>query len=163
MVNYPLKASRCETLAHSLLRFSSGIDASLYCHFNRMPMTKLPFFQIFGDKVCMGLAAFDVFLISSFPFQGEITVEGSFDGGLSYRNTTHPEGVELGSLGGFSAAFIPQMREFVEQIVSSEHKRGEGSEQGSAERALHEVMVAEAAYKSVRTKQWEAVTLDNLT
>ena len=51
MVDYPLKSSRCETLAHSLFRFSSGHTAALYCHFNTIPMTKLPFFQIFGDKV----------------------------------------------------------------------------------------------------------------
>ena len=53
MVDYPLKASKCETLAHSLLRFTSGKTAALYCHFNTIPMTKLPFFQIFGDKVIM--------------------------------------------------------------------------------------------------------------
>lgn len=51
MVDYPLKHSKCETLSQSLLRFSSGKTAALYCHFNRIPMTKLPFFQIFGDKV----------------------------------------------------------------------------------------------------------------
>lgn len=51
MVDYPLEASNCETLAHSLLRFRSGLSASLYCHFNRIPMTTLPFFQIFGNKV----------------------------------------------------------------------------------------------------------------
>lgn len=55
MVDYPLKSSRCETLGHSLLRFKSGLTASLYCHFNNIPMTTLPFFQIFGDKVCLTL------------------------------------------------------------------------------------------------------------
>lgn len=91
--------------------------------------------------------------------QGEITIEGSFDGGISYRSTSHPEGIELGSLGGFSAAFSPQMKTFVRQIVSGE---GRG-EQESVQLALKEVMVAQATYKSVRTKQWEGVTLENLT
>lgn len=77
---------------------------------------------------------------------------------MSYRNTSHPEGVELGSLGGFSAAFLPQMKDFVGQIVAGEP----GGEHGCVERALHEVMVAQATYKSVRTRQWERVTKDNL-
>lgn len=86
-----------------------------------------------------------------------MTIEGSFDGGLSYRNPTHPEGVELGSLGGFSAAFEPQMKVFVEQIVSGCHGNTESGEQ-----ALREVMLAQATYKSLQTKQWEKVSLDNL-
>ena len=51
VVDRPLAESRCETLAHALLSFQSGKMATLYCHFNRIPMTRLPFFQIFGDKV----------------------------------------------------------------------------------------------------------------
>lgn len=50
------------------------------------------------------------------------------------------------------------MEEFVGRIV-----RGEGGDSGSVEKALREVMVAQATYKSARTKQWERVTLDNLT
>lgn len=91
--------------------------------------------------------------------QGEITIEGSFDGGMSYRNTSHPDGVELGSLGGFTQAFSPQMKEFVGKVVGGEG----GKEQASVQQALQEVMVAQATYKSVRTKQWERVTLENLT
>ena len=90
--------------------------------------------------------------------QGEVTIEGSFDGGISYRNSTHPKGVELGSLGGFSDAFEPQMKVFVEQIVGGCHGNSE-----SGERALREVMLAQATYKSLKTKQWEKVSLDNLT
>ena len=50
-VDYPLKASKCESLAHVLLRFKDGAKAALHCHFMDIPMHKLPFFQIFGDKV----------------------------------------------------------------------------------------------------------------
>ena len=90
--------------------------------------------------------------------QGEITVEGSFDGGLSYRNKEQAEGVEFGSLGGFSAAFAPQMEEFVGQIV-----KGRPYSQHHLHKALREVMVAHATYKSVKTKEWESVALENLT
>ena len=51
VVGHPLASSRCETLAQVILRFSSGHTAGLYSHFSRIPMKKLPFFQIFGDKV----------------------------------------------------------------------------------------------------------------
>ena len=158
MIDYPLKASKCETLAQSILRFSSGATASLYCHFNRTPMTNMPFFQIFGDKV----GFLNIQLSTPNPtcqsFQGEITIGGGFDGGVSYRNMSHPKGAELGSLGGFSAAFTPQMREFVAQIVG-----GESGGQDSVQQALGEVMVAQAIYKSTKTKQWETVSLENLT
>ncbi len=87
-----------------------------------------------------------------------MTIEGSFDGGLSYRSPAHPKGVELGSLGGLSAAFEPQMKVFVDQIVRGCHGNTE-----SGEAALREVMLAQATYKSLKTKQWERVSLDNLT
>ena len=98
-----------------------------------------------------------VVTVATYTLQGEITIAGSFDGGISYRNHTHPEGVELGSLGGFSAAFQPQMDQFVAAIV-----RGEEGGRESGEAALRDLMVAQAVYKSVNTKQWEQVALENL-
>lgn len=102
-----------------------------------------------------------MFIVShTYPYtQGEVTIDGSFDGGMSYRNASNPDGVEFGSLGGFTAAFQPQMREFVAKLVSG----GSPGDVESGERALRDVMVAQATYKSVRTKQWEKVTLENLT
>ena len=51
VVEYPLKLCEGESLGKALLRFSSGPTASLYCHYNDIPMHPLPFFQIFGEKV----------------------------------------------------------------------------------------------------------------
>lgn len=50
-VAYPLKASKCESLAHVILKFKSGATGLLQAHFMNIAMHKLPFFQIFGDKV----------------------------------------------------------------------------------------------------------------
>ena len=54
-VGYPLQASNCESLAHVLLKFSGGATGVLHGHFMDIPMHKLPFFQIFGDKVNFSL------------------------------------------------------------------------------------------------------------
>ena len=66
--------------------------------------------------------------------------------------------MDLGSLGGFSAAFEPQMKQFVEQIVRGHHSSIE-----SGEKALREVLLAHATYKSLKTKRWEELTTENLT
>lgn len=50
------------------------------------------------------------------------------------------------------------MKEFVEKIV-----RGDCSDQESGNSALREVLTAHAAYKSAKTKQWEKVSVENLT
>ena len=50
-VGYPLKASKCESLVHVLVQFRGGARGVLHAHFMDIPMHKIPFFQIFGDKV----------------------------------------------------------------------------------------------------------------
>ena len=47
----PLQLCRGESLVHSILRFSSGLHATLHCHFNTITMHPLPFFHLSGDKV----------------------------------------------------------------------------------------------------------------
>jgi len=98
--------------------------------------------------------------LSLFLPQGEITVAGSFEGGLSLRTQAARQGQHWPSLGGYSAAFLPQMQLFLAAV------EGEGEERekarGTARWALGEVMVAKALYKSHDTRKWEAVTIDNL-
>jgi len=62
------------------------------------------------------------------------------------------------SLGGFSGAFAPQMAEFVRRVV-------EGKTCGctdSVDAAMKELLLAHAIYKSVRTKKWEELSINNL-
>ena len=47
----PLQLCRGESLVHSILQFSSGLHATLHCHFNTITMHPLPFFHLSGDKV----------------------------------------------------------------------------------------------------------------
>lgn len=89
-------------------------------------------------------------------FQGEITIDGDFAGGMSVMTTSNPEGQRFDSLGGFSGGFLPQMRKFLTAIYE-----GKKSTE-SCYQALGDVLVAQAVYKSVRTRKWESATLDNL-
>lgn len=63
----------------------------------------------------------------------------------------------MGSLGGYLAAFPPQMELFLEAVVG-----GGRVGEASAQEALQEVLVANAVYKSLQTKRWESVTVENL-
>lgn len=69
---------------------------------------------------------------------------------MSYRNKTHPGGVVIPSLGGFSSAFTPQMKEFVSQVEGGYHGNIR-----SGEKALGEVVLAQATYKSTLSNRWE--------
>ncbi len=40
-----------ERLSHSLIQFTNGIQGVLHAHAMEIPMSKIPFFQIFGTKV----------------------------------------------------------------------------------------------------------------
>ena len=51
VVGHPLRFSPVESLAEVLLRFRDGRSASLFAHISTAPMSPLPFFQLFGDKV----------------------------------------------------------------------------------------------------------------
>ena len=91
--------------------------------------------------------------------QGEITIDGRFDGGISVRTRDKPKGHHYGSLGGYTASFGPQMEAFLDAVVNSEKQEVEDSPW----QALQEVLVAQAVYKSAQTRQWESTALDNLT
>ncbi len=89
-------------------------------------------------------------------FQGEITINGDFSGGMSVVTVSNPEGQRFDSLGGYNKGFLPQMKEFFKAI--SEGKRGVDS----CRNALEEVLVAKAVYKSLQTRKWETTSLENL-
>ena len=90
--------------------------------------------------------------------QGEITIHGSFlNEGMTIYNQDSPQGKHIiSSLGGYSAAFTPQMSVFLNTIASGQQLPDSGP------KALGEVLVAKATYKSAQTNKWEAVSLQNL-
>ena len=62
-----------------------------------------------------------------------------------------PSGQDLGNLGGYSAAFTPQMEQFLGAVVGGYRLENSGKE------ALGEVGVAQAVYRSLKTRQWEKI------
>ena len=48
---HPFKPNKVKTLGHALLRFDSGKVGILHCHYMDIPMTNLPFFQVFASDV----------------------------------------------------------------------------------------------------------------
>ena len=80
-------------------------------------------------------------------------INGSFDGGMSVYTQEHPSGQDLGNLGGYSAAFTPQMEQFLAAVVGGYRLEDSGKE------ALGEVGVAQAVYRSLETRQWEKIPL----
>ena len=78
-------------------------------------------------------------------------VKGSFDGGMSVYTEDNPTGRDLGCQGGYSAAFTPQMEQFLGAVVGGYQLENSGRE------ALGEVRVAQAVYRSLESKRWEVV------
>ncbi|XP_011403585.2 PREDICTED: uncharacterized protein LOC105312547 [Amphimedon queenslandica] len=130
---YPWESVKGESLADALIQFKNGRTGLLHCHTNIIPMEKIPFFQIFGTK-------------------GEITIHGSFDGGLSVHTAGRTVSVNPG---GYFGAFKPQMASFVSAIKKG--KRISPSDSGSVLEAFKDVLVANAIYRSAKSGAWEAV------
>ena len=83
-------------------------------------------------------------------------IHGSFDGGLTCVTNHTPNSTTYDTLGGYLASFQPQMQEFVDTVLYNKPVKN------TVEYAMGEIMVATAIYKSVKTKRWEKVSLENL-
>lgn len=88
--------------------------------------------------------------------QGEITIDGNFEGGMSVITRENPKGQRFDNLGGFFGGFGPQMRAFLVAIATGSREISSCSE------ALREVLVARAIEKSIESRQWEKVDVENL-
>ena len=75
---------------------------------------------------------------------------------MTVYNKVNPKGHYISSLGGYSAAFIPQMTDFLDAITSGQRTPD------SVPQSLREVLVAKATYKSVQSNKWEEVSIQNL-
>ena len=87
-------------------------------------------------------------------------MDGSFDGGLTLHTKSGQYGRRWTDLGGYSAAFLPQMQLFLAAVEGGREEGGLVRE--SVRASLGEVLVAKALYKSRDSHRWEAVTVKNL-
>ena len=148
----PIPASSSgERLTHSLLKFSDGVSGVLHAHIMAIPMTKIPFFQIFGTKV-LRIPDQNNNNNNKLCFQGEIMIHGDFKGGITVSSDTVTEQIQ--SLGGYKGSFEPQMNEFITRI--REGRPLMESDGGSVWEGRKDIMVSMAIYKSVTSKKWES-------
>lgn len=121
-----------ETLAEALLRFKNGKTASFTGLITDTVLFNQPYFRIFGKE-------------------GEITIGGGFEGGLTLYNDSFPNGRALEPVQGYFASFAPTMMEFVQCAL------GEKSPDVSPEYAVGEPLIMWAIYRSLSSKRWETV------
>ncbi|XP_062514133.1 dTDP-3,4-didehydro-2,6-dideoxy-alpha-D-glucose 3-reductase-like [Corticium candelabrum] len=125
-------AANYETLADALLRFKNGKTASFTALIIDTTLSNQPYFRIFGSK-------------------GEITIGGTFKGGLTLYNDEFPDGKAFEPVHGYFASFPFTMMEFVQCVL------GEKVPDVSPEYAVGEPMIMWAIYRSLSSKKWEAV------
>ena len=93
--------------------------------------------------------------------QGEICIHGDFAGGMTVFNDEYPNGKVIESLGGYNAAFVTQMNDFISCVV--EGKPLQRAHGGSVWEGIKDMFVSTAIYKSVMNKRWENCDLNKIT
>ena len=89
--------------------------------------------------------------------QGEICIHGDFAGGITVLSTSHPNGKTWESLGGYRAAFGPQMNQFISAVI--EDTPLPKLHGGSVLEGTKDIMISQAIYKSIQSKKWERTNL----
>ncbi len=126
----PYPAMQGESLVRSLLRFRSGVVAVLDGIMKDGPFVPEAMFRITGAR-------------------GEVTVERS--GRVMLWNAEHPEGQQVGEVGGYMRSYPGEFADFAAAVLDGR------APAAGAEAALGELRVALALYRSVETRRWEKV------
>ncbi len=132
VLDYPDKDMQGESLARALLRFESGIVAGFDAIALKSP---------FGPQHWWRVTA----------SQGELAINGGFEGGLMLFNKENPQGRIVQSPTGYFKSFGPQIADFEAAVLD-----GKALEAGP-EQALGELRTALAIYRSAKSNQWEKV------
>lgn len=126
----PYAAMQGESLVRALLRFRSGVVATLDGIMREPPFVPEPMFRITGTR-------------------GEITVERS--GFAVLWTQQHPQGERIGAEGGYLRSFPSQFAEFEAAVLDGVPLAA------GPEVAVGELRTALAIYRSAETGQWERV------
>lgn len=126
----PWQPMQGESLVRALLRFRSGMVASLDGLMKEAPFVPEPMFRLTG-------------------LAGEITIERP--GRVVLWTQQHPDGTQVGEAGGYLESYYGQFADFEGAVLD-----GKALAAG-AEMAVGELRVALALYRSVQTQRWEKV------
>ena len=128
----PWKTVEAETLLRALCRFESGIYASFDALELAGAMAPEQWFKVSGTE-------------------GELVMDGVFDGGLTVYSPASPEGRLVAEPRGWAKSFGPEIADFESAVL-----HGKPLEAGPEE-TLAELRTALAMYRSAKSGQWEKV------
>ena len=131
-IGHPLKQMEGESLTRALLRFRSGKIAIFDAMMVDTVFAPEPWWRITGT-------------------QGEIIIDGGFEGGIRLFNQENREGKLLMEPQGYSKSFGPELVNFSEAILDDKVL------QASPEQSLGELRTALAIYRSAESHLWEKV------
>jgi len=126
----PWAAMQGESLVRALLRFRTGVVASLDGIMKEPPFVPEPMFRLTGTR-------------------GEITVERT--GHAVLWDAAHPDGQEAGEGGGYLRSFHGEMADFEAAVLDGTPLAA------GPESAVGELRTALAIYRSAETGRWEKV------
>ena len=119
-----------ESLVRALLRFRSGVVASLDGLMKDSPFANEPMFRLSGQRA-------------------DVTVERA--GHVVLWDAAHPDGVRLEGEGGYLESFYGQLADFEAAILDGRPLAAD------AAFAVGELRTALALYRSARSGRWETV------
>jgi len=129
-IAHPWKAMAGESLVRALLRFESGVVASLDGCLREPPFAPEPMFRLTGER-------------------GEILVERP--GRVVLFDAASPAGRQVGDVGGYLRSYPGEFADFAAAVLTGR------SLAAGPESALGELRVALALYRSTRSGAWEKV------
>lgn len=129
-IAHPWKAMAGESLVRALLRFETGVVASLDGCLRDPPFAPEPMFRLTGER-------------------GEITIERP--GRVVLFDAASPEGRPIGEVGGYLRSYPGEFADFAAAVIE-----GRALAAGPEE-SLGELRVALALYRSTRSGAWEKV------
>jgi predicted dehydrogenase len=132
VTGHPLKQMEGESLVRALFRFQSGAVAGFDAMMVATPLGPEPWWRITGTK-------------------GELTIDGSFGGGMRLYDAANRQGKTLMEPQGYAKSFGPELEDFAGAVLD-----GKPLEAGP-EQALGELRMALAIYRSAASRQWEKV------
>lgn len=128
----PLQQMEGESLVRSIFRFQSGKIASFDALVAETIMGPEPWWRVTGTE-------------------GELVIEGGFEGRLILYNAEHRDGKVMADARGYAKSFGPELADFSQAALDGTPLAA------GPEQSVGELRTALALYRSAKSGQWEKV------